>query len=126
MAVSGERIRQAALSLAAVEGLSMDADALLEDVVLLSVAFPEEGDFEAACANTAKAVRLLATDSVSSSALKYEFAGWESYHYQPKVGQGMKATCRIVFRRTGEGVEVEGFGHRRIPADFYERMSRAR
>lgn len=126
MTVSRERIRQAVLSLASVEGLSMDADALLEDVVLLSAAFPSESDFEAACANTEKALRFLVANAVSSAALKYEFEGWESYHYQPKVGQGMKATCRVVFRRVDDGIEVKGFGHRRIPADFYERMSRAR
>lgn len=126
MAISRELIYQAALSIAGAPGLSMDANALLEDTVLLAYAFPEEDEFEAACANTKRAVSLLANGAVSSSELKYALAGWRSYHYQHKVGQGVKAACRIVFRPISGGIEVKGFGHRRIPQDLYERMSAQR
>lgn len=126
MAISKDLILRAARAVAEAEGLHMDANALLEDIVLLAYAFPEEEDFEAACANTKRAIALLVDGTVSSSELKYSFSGWRSYHYQHKVGQGFKATCRIVFRPIDGGIEVKGFGHRRIPQDFYERMSAQR
>ena len=58
--------------------------------------------------------------------MKYEFEDWQSYHYQHRVGQRAKALCRIVFRKTENGIEVKGFGHRRIPEDLYQRLSRGR
>ncbi len=96
-----------------------------ESYFLLAFAFPHDNDYLAACASTRRALERLAAREVDASSLKYEFEGWESYHYQHRVGQGVKATCRIVYRRTPSGIEVKGFGHRRIPADFYERMAAA-
>lgn len=126
MPVSKTLIRQAAEDIAAVEGLCMSPDALLEDVFLLALAFPEQEDFMAACVNTRRALTLLVEGKVDSSALKHGFAGWRSYHYQHRVGQGVKATCRIVFRAGEGGIEVKGFGHRHIPGDIYEHLSASR
>ena len=42
------------------------------------------------------------------------------------MSQGGSADCRIVFRETEGGVEVKAFGHRRVPADIYERMATSR
>lgn len=126
MAISEELIRQAVESLSEVEGVLMDAGSLVEDVFLLARAFPLEGDFMAACVSTARALNHLVEGRVTSGSLKYGFEGWKSYHYQHRVGQGIKATCRVVYRQVDGGVEVKGFGHRHIPADFYERMSKVR
>ena len=126
MAISATRVLEAAESIAAVEGVYMDADALLEDAFNLAYAFPDESDFLAACRSTCRVLEQLVRHSVSASSLKYEFAGWRSLHYQHRVGQGLRADCRIVFRDHGEGVEVKGFGHRWIPGDIYERMSATR
>lgn len=126
MAVDDARLRTAIDAITDVEGLSMDPDSLVEDVYLLAYAFPEDDDFEAAIASTCRALTALIADRVSTSALKYEFDTWSSYHYQPRIVQGTRATCRIVFRNTNDGIEVKGFGHRRIPKDFYQRMSSTR
>jgi len=126
MAISKELIRQAIESLSETEGVFMDAASLVEDAFLMAYAFPDEDDFMAACASTRRALESLVRDEVASSDLKYEFEDWKSYHYQHRVGQGARATCRIMYRRTGDGIEVKGFGHRRIPGDFYERMRRGR
>lgn len=126
MAVDDARLRAAVGAIADVEGLSMDPDSLVEDVYLLAYAFPEGDDFEAAVASTCRALAALIAGRVSTSALKYELDTWQSYHYQPRVAQGARATCRIVFRNTNDGIEVKGFGQRRIPRDFYQRMSSTR
>ncbi|NGM18351.1 hypothetical protein GMI70_10190 [Eggerthellaceae bacterium zg-893] len=123
MAIDKQLLRRAVESLSDVEGVFMDPKSLVEDVFLLAYAFPEEADFMAACASTARALNQLARRTVTASELKYAFAGWKSYHYQHRVGQGVRATCRIMFREIDGGVEVKGFGHRRIPSDFYQRMS---
>lgn len=125
MAISKRLIRQAIESLSEIDGVLMDPANLVEDAFLLAFAFPHDNDYLAACASTRRAFERLAAREVDASSLKYEFEGWESYHYQHRVGQGVKATCRIVYRRTPSGIEVKSFGHRRIPADFYERMAAA-
>lgn len=104
----------------------MNSDSLAQDVFLLSEAFPEEEDFEEAVASTVTALEQVIEGSVDTSPLKYDFAGWQSFHYQHKVEQGAKADCRIVFKRVDEGIEVRGFGHRRVPEDLYQRLRDAR
>ncbi|WP_165055400.1 MULTISPECIES: hypothetical protein [unclassified Adlercreutzia] len=126
MAISEEILLEAVDAIAGLDGLSMDADHLVEDVYLLAYAFPEEGDFKAAVASTCKAVSFLARGQVSSSSLKHELDQWLSYHYQHRVAQGAKADCRVIYRPSEEGIEVKGFGHRKIPEDFYRRMSAGR
>ena len=126
MAISKSLIRQAVEALSEIEGVHMNAASLVEDVFLLAYAFPEAEDFMAACASTSRALKQLVEGSVDSSDLKYAFEGWQSYHYQHSVGQGMKADCRIMYQRLDDGIAVRGFGHRRIPADFYRRMNEVR
>lgn len=126
MTVSRELIRRAIESISSIEGVAMNPESLAEDAVLLAYAFPDEGDYMAACVNTCRSLGALVRNEVASSDLKYNFEGWRSYHYQHRVGQGIKATCRIVYRNIDAGIEVKGFGHRRIPADFYRRMAKLR
>ncbi|WP_165045962.1 hypothetical protein [Adlercreutzia sp. ZJ138] len=126
MAISEDILLAAVDAIACLDGLSMDADHLVEDVYLLAYAFPEESDFKAAVASTCKAVAFLVRGQVSSSSLKYGLNQWFSYHYQHRVAQGAKADCRVIYRPLENGIEVKGFGHRRIPEDFYRRMSAGR
>ena len=126
MGISDEELRAAALALAGTPGLSMDADYLVEDVFLLAAAFDDQAEFEAAVAATARAIGLLSSRRVMASGLKYALEGWQSYHYQHRVSQGLRADCRIVFKVVDEGIEVKGFGHRNIPSDLYERMAETR
>lgn len=123
MAVSEDVLRGAVKAVSRVEGLSMDADHLVEDVFLLAFAFPDEDDFQAAVASTVRALRLVIEGSVSSSSLERRLGEWRSFHYQHRVAQGAKADCRIMFKEIEGGIEVKGFGHRRIPKDFYRRIS---
>ena len=126
MQVNEEMVLEAAMAIASVPGLEMDPDDLLEDAFLLACSFPEEDEFMAATAATVRAIGNIAGRRVTSARLKYAFEGWLSYHYQHRVSQGGSADCRIVFRKTEGGVEVKAFGHRRVPADIYERMAASR
>lgn len=126
MPISDEAVLEAAMAIASVPGLEMDPDDLLEDAFLLARSFPEEDEFMAAAAATVRAIGSIAGRRVTSSRLKYAFEGWLSYHYQHRVSQGGSADCRVVFRETERGVEVKAFGHRRVPADIYERMAASR
>lgn len=116
-------IKKAISAFAALSGVRFNPQSLVEDVVLLSVSFPDAPSFELACANTARALEQLAKGRVAGAELKKELKGWRSYHYQPKVEQGANASCRIVYRNVADGVEVMGFGHRHVPKDVYGRLN---
>lgn len=127
MSISDDLTRQAIYQIASVEGLTMDPDALADDVMLLTHAWSDESDFQAAVVNTCTALRLLIGGSVDDSGLlKYDHQGWHSYHYQHKRAQGVKADMRIMFRHIESGIEVKGFGDRRVPQDFYRHMAYTR
>lgn len=126
MAISDEALAQAIVALSEVSGISMDSDALAEDVFLLGRSFPSPQDFMAAVLATARVMRLVAQGRVTSSSLDGIHGGWMSYHFQHAVGQGVKADMRLEWRNAQVGVQVRGFGHRWVPADFYKRLSQTR
>ena len=126
MPVSDEMVLEAAIAIADTPGLAMDPDDLIEDVYLLSAAFPAEREFMSATAAAVRAISNRAGRRVTSASLKYAFEGWKSFHYQHRVSQGVSADCRIVFRETEDGVEVKMLGHRRHPVDIYERLAQRR
>ncbi len=132
MPISPSDIRQAIGAIADVPGLRMDPVALAEDVVLLAHAFDTDKEFQAACVSTCHALLLLVEDKVDASDLEYPLEDWRSYHYQHRVGQGLPADCRVIYRRVEDAadgapqIEVKGFGHRRIPEDLYTRMAEER
>lgn len=126
MAISDDLILQAIDTLSSVEGVSMDPDALAEDAFLLGEAFPEEREYLASVLATQRALELLVAGRVNSAKLAWNQAGWNSYHYQHRVGQGAKADCRVEWQKRDGTVYVRGFGHRWMPDDFYTRMSATR
>ena len=126
MSIDNNTVAQSIDALAAVENLLMDPRDLLADTVFLTLAFPGTAEYQAAVVNTVKALKNLVSKNVSASMLSGTFEGWESYHYQPKVGQGIPADMRIIFKREGDSVRVLAFGHRYIPTDLYGRVSTLR
>lgn len=122
--ISAESVEAAIASLAGVEGASFDAAFLVQDVLGMARAFPEEADFEAAIASTVRMLGQIVSGKVDASGLEDDYEGWESCHYQHRVAQGAKADMRIMFARDSDGtVRVRGFGQRWLPADFYRRMA---
>ena len=126
MAISSDLIAHAASAIASVKGIEADADSIIEDAYLLSLAFTEPNDFLSAVANTQRAIAQLVEGTVSPAQLKYEHAGWLAYHYQHKVVQGQRADMRIIFCRTESGIRLRAYGHRSLPKDFYERVADTR
>mgnify|MGYP006888071078 CR=1 FL=1 len=126
MPVSEEALRDAIVAIAKVKNVLMDPQALLEDVLALSYALPDEREYRAAIANTCRALEQLTDGKVQSSSLKYAHEGWISYHYQHAGAQGARADMRIMYRLEGEKLKIRGFGHRDMPEDFYVRMAEVR
>ena len=122
MAISKQTLRKAVAAIAAVPHVEMSPQRLAEDVLLLSYVFTQEDEYLVAVSNTCRALTQLVQDAVTPAPLDYAFAGWLSYHYQHRVGQGQRADMRIVFMRTKDGIRVRAFGHRNLPHDFYERL----
>ena len=118
-----EQVKHAIGDIAAVDGVEFDSDMLADDAFVLTYAFPVPEEYAAAIQATVRALRLIADDRVSASRLRDDYDGWLSFHYPHRLAQGAKADMRIMFRRTGGAVQVRGFGHRRMPAGFYRRMS---
>lgn len=123
MPISNATLSDAIVALSRIKGVYIDPKALVEDLVILSYALPDENEYCAAVANTCKALEQLSGNKVQSSTLKHQHRGWYSYHYQHSVAQNAKADMRIMYRRENETIYVRGFGHRKIPEDFYRRMA---
>lgn len=122
MPVDKVMLQAAIIQIAAIDGVSMPADVLTEDVVLLAAVWPDEQDFAQAVASTVRALKQVAAGQITPSPLEDDLDGWFSYHYQLRRNQGERAVMRVVFQPTEEGVRIKGFGHRFKPADIYHRM----
>lgn len=122
MAMNDELLEAAIDRIAAIEGLYMAPEALVEDVVLLAKVWPDEQDFLAAVASSARALEQICSDKVTPSPLENDLSGWLSYHYQLRRRQGFPASLRIIYRPVSGGIEVKGFGHRFKPASIYHRI----
>ena len=118
-----EQIKRSISLIAAIDRVEFDSEALADDALVLTYAFPEPEEYAAAIRATARALQLIVDSRVNAAQLHDDYNGWSSYHYQHRINQGSKADMRIMFRRKGDVVQVRGFGHRRMPADFYRRMS---
>lgn len=59
---------------------------------------------------------------VEGAPLKYDLSEWCSFHFQHHRARGAKADTRIIYRRTDDGIQVRGFGHRHLPRDIYRRI----
>lgn len=108
--------------IAHVDGLGMNADDLVDDVTLMARAWPDETEFKHAVLAVCRAMDDLVAGRAEGAALKYELSEWRSFHFQHHRRQGARADTRIVYRRTGDGILVKGFGNRHEPQDIYRRM----
>ena len=122
MAISREKLLEAATRISECPGLAMDPHDLVDDVFLLSEIWSEEGEFEHVVNATCYAIGQLVSRKVTPGFLKYGYQGWLSYHYQAHREQGAKAVCRIVFKFNENGIDCVGFGHRHEPAEIYHRL----
>ncbi|PSR19929.1 MAG: hypothetical protein C7B44_15330 [Sulfobacillus thermosulfidooxidans] len=110
--------------IASLEGLMMDPEKLVEDLVLIADAFHQDPEtFSVVMENTFRAFQLILRVRNVGTALSGNKAGWISYHFQSHRVRRHKADMRIVYRDTGTAIQIMGFGHRWIPQSIYDRLS---
>ncbi len=124
MAISDEQLSAWIECVAKLEGLMMDAEKLVEDIVLVAVAFNNDPEtFSVVMANTIEAFQLILRARNIGQPLGGNKAGWISYHFQSHRTRRHKADMRIVYRNTGIAIQIMGFGHRWMPQPIYDRLS---
>lgn len=123
MAISDELLQLGIDQLAGLTGISMDANRLVDDVVLVAYAFDDPQLFSAAIANIINAINLILRQRNVGTALVNNKAGWWSYHFQSQRNQRHTADMRIVYQDNGTTIRIMGFGHRWLPQDIYNRLS---
>lgn len=120
--ISDRMLSDAVDIIAGTPGLTMNADDLVDDVVLLAHVWTDEEEFMAAIISVSRAMEQLIAGRVAGVSLKYDLSEWKSYHFQHRRTQGAKADTRIVYCPTDTGILVKGFGDRHRPQDFYRRI----
>lgn len=121
MAISNELLEQAIDTITDIEGIQMDPNALVDDVVLVALVFDDELTFMTAIANIAESLRLIVKKRNIGQPLVGNLNGWLSFHYQSQRTPKYPADLRTVYQDSGV-IQVRGFGHRHLPSDFYKKL----
>lgn len=85
-------------------GLSMNAENLVEDVILLAASCADEQRFLDASIGIRQTIRQLATGKTNGIRLHQPLSDWHSYRFQA-AGMNM----RIVYKPADNGILVKGF-----------------
>lgn len=123
MAISDKSIQDAIVAISQIKGLEMNANELVEDVVLVAAVFEAEEEFHSAIGQIIRHLLLIVTDRADSSALERNYEGWKSFHFPSKRKNGHPADLRVVYQDGDEVKRIRGFGHRHIPASIYKRLT---
>lgn len=115
-------IKRFSNAIADISNIEIDYSILVNDIVLMEMAFPDHNALETALTNTKRAIEDVANDKVDSSFLDYEYKDWNSYHYQSVRVNGQKSDLRVIYKKHEGKVRIIGFGHRRNPTDIYKRL----
>ncbi|MCY0880250.1 MAG: hypothetical protein OWU84_15100 [Firmicutes bacterium] len=108
--------------LAAIPGIAMDPDAVVDDIALMVYAFPEQAEVARAMLQVEHALTLLVQQRQLGQALRGNLAGWRSYRFQSHRARRHPADLRIVYQDTDSAIRVRSFGHRWIPNTVYRRL----
>lgn len=122
--VSNELLRFWITEVTNLQGISMDADKVVDDVVLVAFTFDDPEVFSTIMNNVVVALQLIIQQRNIGQELIGGKTGWNSFHFQSQRKQKQNADMRIVYQDTGTTIRVMGFGHRRIPDDIYQRLSK--
>jgi len=122
MAISNALLAEWIGKLSSVPGIEMDADALVDDVVLTAYAFEDESTFRTAMTHVVSSLLLIVKRRNIGQDLSANLEGWKSYHFQSERMRNHPADLRIVYQDTGSVIRVRGLGHRWIPEEVYKRL----
>lgn len=117
MTVSNAELAEWIGRVASVQGIEMDPDALVDDVVLTAHAFTDERRFQTAMTHVVSALSLIVKIRNVGKDLSANLTGWKSYHFQSQRVRKHPADLRIVYQDIGTVIRVRGFGHRWIPEE---------
>lgn len=122
MTISDNLIQNAILQISQIEGIEINPDELVDDIVLLAFAFPKDDDFILATAQVANHLNLLVQNRIKGTDLRQNYDGWKSCHFQSAKKNGHEADLRIVYQDIPPLKRIRGFGHRKIPESVYKRL----
>lgn len=96
-------------------------DDVVEDVQSLEEAFPDPREHTEALAAILHQLVVVHRRQPGKD-LQGWLRGWRRHAFPSRKERGARADLRIAYRREGERTAILGFGHRRLPMDFYERL----
>lgn len=122
MAISNQLLQNAINIIASVNGIQMDPNALVDDVVLVALVYDDPQVFQTAITNITNALNLIVQRRNIGTPLTGNLSGWISYHFQSQRNQKHPADLRIAYQDLGTSIQVRGFGNRHLPNDFYKKL----
>jgi hypothetical protein len=122
MAISNPLIELALDHIADIQGIQMDPNYLLDDVVLIAYVFDEEELFKKAINQIVHSLHLIIEKRSIGQPLAGNLMGWFSYHFQSQRVNRHPADLRCVYKDATVEIQVRGFGHRHLPSDVYKRL----
>ena len=105
--------------LGSVRGLVYAARDVLTDLLVLEASFADPVAYDTALLRIADRLAQIVAGSVVGEALRGSLDGWNKDKLASDLQAGSRLDLRIVFRRTGSGTHLLGFGHRDHPWDVY-------
>lgn len=125
MTVSEQSLRQAIRIITSIDGIVMNPQHLLLDILALSQvpAFADDDKFNSVIATIEKALREIMNNDAIGDRLKNDFTGFKSFHIKSDYPTDPPHDdLRIVYERETKQVWIVAFGHRYLPDDFYDRI----
>ena len=122
MAISDHLIEEAIDAISDIQGIQMNPNELVDDVILVAYVFDDEPLFMSAIAQITHKLKLLIRQRNAGQALVGNYAGWWSFHFQSRKVNGHPADLRIVYQDIVTAILIRGFGHRHLPQSVYDRL----
>jgi len=123
MAISDILIEEAIDIIADIQGIKMNQDELVDDVILVAFVFDEESKFKLAINQITNSIHQIISQRNVGQALVNNYEGWMSFHFQSQRVNGHPADLRVVYQDIITAIRVRGFGHRHLPTNIYTRLN---
>lgn len=123
MTISDNLIEEAIDVIADIQGIQMNQDELVDDVILVAFVFDEERTFKLAITQITNAIHQIIRQRNVGQALVNNYDGWMSFHFQSHRVNGHPADLRVVYQDIITAIRVRGFGHRHLPTNVYKRLN---
>jgi hypothetical protein len=122
MAINNQLIEQAIDNIADIQGIEMDPNYLVDDVVLIAYVFIEEELFKKAINQIVHSLQLIIAKRSIGQPLAGNLTGWFSFHFQSQRVNKHPADLRCIYKDAGVEIQVRGFGHRHLLSDIYTKL----